>query len=236
MRTNGRNSADRHRRLGRPPPIVALSESKPQSCAAEVSVEFRCRARSMCRMRVVGVGPERPVDLSAGGFLWPALRTGRATLTASGSPRTHATDVGWRLAVQPAFGSPVPSPRLRRASAEVRRYSPATSWHSNRRAADSLPSFAMWSALPTSDYYEGSAPSRAHQSTTDLPAAAHTGRRGGRPRNGSHVHHAPVDGGGAQLCPGSLATPTPQTFGVASPPTFGTGFGVDHPQAVVVHC
>ena len=28
--------------------------------------------------------------------------------------------------------------------------------------------------------------------------------------------------------PGSLATPTPQTFPVASPPTFGTGFGVDH--------
>ena len=35
----------------------------------------------------VGVGPERPVSLSAGGFLRPALRTGRATSTASGSPR-----------------------------------------------------------------------------------------------------------------------------------------------------
>ena len=50
--------------------------------------------------RAVGVGPERPVDLSVGGFLWPALRTGRATFTASGSPRTHATDVGCRLSVQ----------------------------------------------------------------------------------------------------------------------------------------
>ena len=59
MRTNGRNSADRHRRLGRPPPIVALSESKSQSYAAEVSVEFRCRARSMCRMRVPNDAPER---------------------------------------------------------------------------------------------------------------------------------------------------------------------------------
>ena len=35
----------------------------------------------------VGVGPERPACRSAGGFLRPALRTGRATLTASGAPR-----------------------------------------------------------------------------------------------------------------------------------------------------
>ena len=38
----------------------------------------------------VGVGPERPAGLSAGGFLRPALRTGRATFTASGSPRVQA--------------------------------------------------------------------------------------------------------------------------------------------------
>ena len=34
----------------------------------------------------VGVGPGRPASLSTGGFPRPALRTGRATLTASGSP------------------------------------------------------------------------------------------------------------------------------------------------------
>ena len=94
----------------------------------------------------------------------------------------------------------------------------------------------MWPAFPTADYYEGSAPSRAHQSTTDLPATTLDGRRGGRPRDGSHVHHAPVDKGGAQLCSCSLATGTPQAFPVTSPPTFGIGFGVDHPQVVVVHC
>jgi hypothetical protein len=38
----------------------------------------------------VGVGPERLANISVGGFLRPALRTGRATLTASGSPRSHA--------------------------------------------------------------------------------------------------------------------------------------------------
>ena len=34
----------------------------------------------------VGVGPGRGAGLSAGPFPWPALRTGRATFTASGSP------------------------------------------------------------------------------------------------------------------------------------------------------
>ena len=50
----------------------------------------------------VGVGPGRPTSLSAGGFPRPALRTGRATLTASGSPQAHASasvahGVGMRL-------------------------------------------------------------------------------------------------------------------------------------------
>ena len=42
----------------------------------------------------VGVGPERPFHLSMGGFLRPALRTGRATSTASGSPRVQAAGAG----------------------------------------------------------------------------------------------------------------------------------------------
>ena len=36
--------------------------------------------------------------------------------------------------------------------------------------------------------------------------------------DGSHVHRRPIDGGGAQLCPCSLATSTPQTFPMASAP------------------
>ena len=39
----------------------------------------------------VGVGPGRPSCFSAGGFPRPALRTGRATSGASGSPCVHAT-------------------------------------------------------------------------------------------------------------------------------------------------
>jgi hypothetical protein len=35
--------------------------------------------------------------------------------------------------------------------------------------------------------------------------------------------------GGAQLYSGSIATPTPQAFGVASPPEQEPGFGVDPP-------
>jgi hypothetical protein len=40
---------------------------------------------------------------------------------------------------------------------------------------------------------------------------------------------------GAQLYPGSIATSTPQTFNVASPPTSVLGFGVD-PNLGVTHC
>ncbi len=38
--------------------------------------------------------PQRPARLSSGGFLRPALRTGRATLIASGSPRVHVAGAG----------------------------------------------------------------------------------------------------------------------------------------------
>jgi hypothetical protein len=70
----------------------------------------------------------------------------------------------------------------------------------------------MRPAFPTSDYYGPSAPSRSRQLTVSLPAAAQAGRRVGRLRNGSHVHHVPVERIGAQLCRYSLAAGTPQTF------------------------
>jgi hypothetical protein len=78
----------------------------------------------------------------------------------------------------------------------------------------------MRPAFPTSDYYGPSAPPRRHQPTASLPTrAAHQQRRDGRHRDGSHVHHASIDGIGAQLFPCSIATSTPQTFLAASPPT-----------------
>ena len=55
-------------------------------------------------------------------------------------------------------------------------------------------------------------------------------------RNGSRVHEQPIDQLGTQLCPGSIATVTPQTFTMTSPPTRLAGFGVDPPQRIVVHC
>lgn len=84
----------------------------------------------------------------------------------------------------------------------------------------------MYAAFLRSDYYELSAPFRRQQSTVDLPAGQPAVGREGQHRNGSHVHHVPVDRIGAQLCPCNFATPTPQTFGVASPPTSKVGFGV----------
>ena len=86
--------------------------------------------------------------------------------------------------------------------------------------------FAMWPAFPSSDYYGPSAPSPGHQQTARLPVPALAGRKVGRPDDGSHVHHEPVDGGGAQLFPCSLATATPQTFTVATGPSFQSRPGV----------
>ncbi len=54
----------------------------------------------------------------------PPRSSGRATFTASGTPRTHATHVGWRLAVQRVLDPPLPPPRPPRASVMVRRCSP----------------------------------------------------------------------------------------------------------------
>lgn len=56
--------------------------------------------------------------------------------------------------------------------------------------------------------------------------------------DGSHVHQQPIGQGGAQLYPGSLATPTPQTFSMASPPTSLSGYGVDLSDLLeqVTHC
>jgi hypothetical protein len=78
----------------------------------------------------------------------------------------------------------------------------------------------MRPAFPASDYYGGSIPSPSRQPTAGLPVTALAGRREGRLEDGSHVHHAPVGRIGAQLFPCSIATPTPQTFGVASYPAY----------------
>jgi hypothetical protein len=43
---------------------------------------------------------------------------------------------------------------------------------------------------------------------------------------GSHVHAPSIGQWGAQLYSGSIATPMPQTFSVASPPVPKAGFGV----------
>jgi hypothetical protein len=78
----------------------------------------------------------------------------------------------------------------------------------------------MYTAFPCSDYYGGSVPSPNHQPTAGRPAVALAGRREGRLEDSSHVHHVPVGRIGAQLFSCSLATPTPQPFGVASYPAY----------------
>lgn len=82
--------------------------------------------------------------------------------------------------------------------------------------AISLPPLAMWTAFPSSDYYGGSAPCRAHRATVALPAGSLAAVRMGQAQQGSHVHCVTVGGVGAQLCSGSIAASTPQAFLAAS--------------------
>src|SRR6266511_2170685 len=111
-------------------------------------------------------------------------------------------------AVWAGYPVPAPAPAPQEASATARRYSPAASWLASPNPASLLPS----------DYYGGSATPGCQQPTASLPAAVQAARREGRPPDASHVHGVPVGRGGAQLFPGSLATPTPQPFSVAFVP------------------
>jgi hypothetical protein len=97
----------------------------------------------------------------------------------------------------------------------------------------------MYAPFARSDYYETSASPGGHQSATDLPAAGPAARREGRPQVVPTFTTEPIKELGARLYPGSLAMPTPQAFGMASPPDLKTGFGVDRtrrPAGAVTRC
>lgn len=109
-----------------------------------------------------------------------------------------------------------------------------------------LAPFALWPVLPAAvtgrharDYYEASAPPNGRQSATDLPLAELAARRAGRPRAVPTFTMSSVGQGGTQLYSGSIATTTPQTFVMASPPPELDGFGVmglDLTAENHVHC
>jgi hypothetical protein len=75
----------------------------------------------------------------------------------------------------------------------------------------------MCPALPDSEYYGDSAPSRTDRSTVD-PARTAPPDAERRVRTGTVpvFTHNSLDEGGAQLCPCGIATATPQHFTVAS--------------------
>ena len=119
------------------------------------------------------------------------------------------------------FGLDLPYPSLRPHTAAASRSSVFTG--DNLRAfqflsADLLAPFAMCTPLAGSDYYEASAPPDGHRSATGLPTAGPDARQGGRPRTVPTFTTESIDEGGAHLDPDSIATATPQTFTVASPP------------------
>ena len=144
---------------------------------------------------------------------------------------TEPTIEGHRSPIGAAWsGSPVPWPRLLRASAMVRRCSPATSWH----ASPSLRT--RWVPSPCGRL------SRPRTTTDPPPHPGAISRRWAcppscglhegkdEPRDGSHVHHVPVGRVGAQLFRCGLATTTPQAFTVASWSACITDFGVVSPS------
>jgi hypothetical protein len=103
--------------------------------------------------------------------------------------------------------SPAAEPASRLGTA--RRYSPATSRHPSPNTADTLPSFALVPAFPASDYYGAPPRPKTVSRRRRLPATGPNVPGEGGSRDGSHVHHEPFDGIGAQLFPCSLATGTP---------------------------
>jgi hypothetical protein len=94
----------------------------------------------------------------------------------------------------------------------------------------------MCGPFARSDYYGASAPSRAFNGQRVYPTIPGGSQTAGTARDGSRVHCESIDQSGTQLCPGSIATATPQTFTMASPPARQAGYGVDHPQRMITHC
>ncbi|MED7828769.1 hypothetical protein [Streptomyces chiangmaiensis] len=99
-----------------------------------------------------------------------------------------------------------------------------------------LAPFAMHGPLARSDYYGASAPSSTFDRRRIYPKNPGGYQVKGVMRDGSRVHGESIDQSGIQLCPGSIATVTPQAFTVASPPTRQVGYGVSPPSEQTVHC
>jgi hypothetical protein len=84
--------------------------------------------------------------------------------------------------------------------------------------ASSLPT--CWPPSPTTKLSSARTtpgpPPHPRPSADDEPAPGRAGYPAGRATvDGSRVHDVPIDEGDAQLCPGSIATATPQTFTMA---------------------
>jgi hypothetical protein len=94
----------------------------------------------------------------------------------------------------------------------------------------------MYEPLARSDYYRASALPSAFNRRRIYPTGTMASRQEERSKGSSRVHEESIDQLGIQLCPGSIATATPQTFTMTSPPARQADFGVDHHHAVAVHC
>ena len=79
------------------------------------------------------------------------------------------------------------------------------------------------------DYYEASAPSHGQQPDNGPAPTGPEGTGEGNHEMVPTFTQQSIGQGGAQLYSGSIATPTPQAFNVASPPPELNGYGVRRP-------
>ena len=106
--------------------------------------------------------------------------------------------------------------------------------------ANLLAPFAMCPPLACSDYYGASAPSRAFGRRRAYPTVQLDAGRRERHETVPVFDSESIDQLGTQLCPGSIATTTPQTFIVAGlladTPSRLRSRPLQHSQGTVVHC
>ena len=166
--------------------------------------------------------------LYVGGCTFPSLGTGLQIIRSSPYHTGLAQQHHKRLHSAPRFPAMLLSPR-----AFASRYG---RWPRGP-PSEPLPSvrviqrrvrrrnFALHPALPDSSggssrprLLRGLRPIPGIRSATNLPCRLPAGRQTRWPRMVPTFTQQSIGQGGAQLYSGSIATPTPQTFGVASPP------------------
>ena len=201
------------------------------------TLRYRPTATARLLRRELEVDPGRPAGVSTGGFPRAASRTRRARFRATGAPQVPSSVRGSsgedHRGPTVQLGLDLPYPSLGAQQHQLR----IVGIHQRPPGIPVSSLLTCWSPSPCARLSRARTTTGPppHPTATSrqrtCPPAGPAARRGRATGDGSHVHLESIDEGGARLDPDSIATPTPQTFSVASPPDPQTGFGVDPPRA-----